>query len=97
MAEKVEYRFQKAGATRGGTTGRYLRWDEGDRRTLPKAELDHMDDRFYETRPLEADTPEPDTGIEHVGAGWYQIRVDGDVVDKVRGEESAEQRLEKLR
>jgi hypothetical protein len=56
-----------------------------------------MDDRFYETRPLEADTPEPDTGIEHVGAGWYQIRVDGEVVDKVRGEESAEQRLEKLR
>jgi hypothetical protein len=98
MAEKVEYRFQKTGATRGNATGRYLRWDEGDCRTLPKGELDHMGDRFYETRPLkpDSDTQAPNDGIEHTGAGWYQVRIGGEVVDKVRGQEEAQARYEEL-
>lgn len=31
-----------------------------------------------------------DDGVFHVGAGWYEIAVDGDVVDKVRGKQAAE-------
>jgi hypothetical protein len=61
-----------------------------------------MPDRFYETRPLKpgpsggGDPQTSDDGIEHTGAGWYQVRVGGEVVDKVRGEEKAQARYEEL-
>lgn len=60
-----------------------------------------MPDRFYKTRPLkpdpsDGDTQTPNDGTEHTGGGWYQVRVGGEVVDKVRGEEEAQDRYEEL-
>jgi len=96
MADKQKYVFKKQGATRGSVTGQYVRFSEGDELVLPSGELRHMPSRFYETRPLEAKST-PEVGeIEHVGSGWYEVRVGGETKDKVRGEEDAKDRLNEL-
>jgi len=96
MADKQKYVFKKQGATRGDVTGQYVRFSEGDELVLPSGELRHMPDRFYETRPLEAKPASEEGEIEHIGSGWYEVRVGGEVKDKVRGKEDAQDRLSEL-
>lgn len=65
-------------------------------------------DAVLATRPVDPD-PEPDTGdapdetghvdhtgIDHVGAGWYEVVVNGETVEKVRGKQAAEARFAEL-
>jgi 7-cyano-7-deazaguanine synthase in queuosine biosynthesis len=67
-------------------------------------------DPALEVRPVDPD-PEPDagdddetaepehvehSGVEHVGAGWYEVVVNGETVDKVRGKPAAEARFAEL-
>ena len=96
MADKEKYLFKKKGATVGSVTGQYVRFTEGDELVLPSGELRHMSDRFYETRPLEAESTSAEGEIEHIGSGWYKVRVGDETKDKVRGEEAAQDRLDEL-
>lgn len=44
----------------------------------------------------EGDTAAPDSYVTEKGGGWFEIVVDGGVVDKKQGREAAEKRLAEL-
>lgn len=51
------------------------------------------------SEPAPEPEPEPDErgdGVHATGGGWYELVVDGAVVDKVRGAEAAEDTYEEL-
>lgn len=50
---------------------------------------------FVEVEPLLIESEDVYT-LEHKGAGWYNIMLDGEVFDSIRGKEEAEQALEAL-
>jgi len=59
--DKVEYHFDRPGQTVGAVSGSRRSWQPGDVKTLPKGELDHVNDAHYQTRPLK---PTPETAEE---------------------------------
>jgi hypothetical protein len=44
-----------------------------------------------------APEPVPDDGAHAVGGGWYEVVVDGEMVEKVQGAEAAQEAYQTLR
>ena len=109
MAEdEVEYTFEYRGAYTGDVTGRRYLYKAGQSFTAPEGEFRGMDSSRYQTRPLKPQTSTSteaaaedveegsEEGIHHIGAGWYQVRVGGEVLDKKRGKDAAQERYQEL-
>lgn len=100
--KKVKYTFQYRGAYTGDVTGRRYLYRPDQSFVAPEGEFDGMDSSRYETRPLRPapaaseEQEKPEEGTHHTGAGWYEVRVDGEVIDKIRGEEAAEALYQEL-
>jgi hypothetical protein len=43
---------------------------------------------------VETEVEEREDGVHNVGGGWYEIVVDGEMIDKVRGAEAAQEAYE---
>lgn len=100
MADQVEYTFKYRGAYTGDVTGERYLYREGQSVKAPEGEFRGMDSSRYRTRPLTASSSSagegPEDGIHHVGNGWYEVRIGGEVVDKERGKDAAQERYQEL-
>jgi hypothetical protein len=47
-----------------------------------------------ETPVVEADRDDRDDGVHSVGGGWHEVVVDGQVIDKIRGADAAQDAYE---
>lgn len=86
--EKQEYHFHLPGQTMGAVTGSHRSWQPGDVKTLPKGELDHVNDAHYETRPLKPrESPSEPTKqeIDATGAARELAKTHGIDLSTVEG------------
>jgi len=93
----TDYTFTRRGATTGAVSGSRYTWSEGETVTAADGEFDHVPDRLYTTRVMEP-APSDDYEIRHQGSGWWHVLgPEGEQLDTVRGEETAQKRLAELR
>ncbi len=95
VVETVEGRVESAVTAALGSLGVPTRAELEDLQKSLKQLARNLDEAKKERKIASASTP----AVEAVatGGGWYEVRVHGLVVDKVRGDEAATARVEQLR
>jgi hypothetical protein len=53
-----------------------------------------IDKASAEPEPSEAEPDQRDDGVHSVGGGWHEVVIGGEVIDKIRGADAAQEAFE---